>query len=78
MAVPKQDTHQQNSVQLMQNEEVLELFDDPKVMAAVDEIGKDPSKMRKYAQNERVQKMYRFMAQQASQKMYGMAQASSK
>lgn len=65
-------------MQLLKNPDIVELFDDPEVMAAVNEVGKDPSKMRKYAHNEKVQRMYRFMAQQASDKLYSIADASRK
>jgi hypothetical protein len=55
--------------QVMQDSEVLELFDDKEVMTAVEEIGKHPAAMSKYANNARVQKLYRFMAAQAAEKL---------
>ena len=63
-------------VQLMKNPEVLELFDDKEVMAAVGEIGKNPAAAKKYEKNEKVQRMYRFMAQQAAERMYALAESN--
>lgn len=49
-------------VQIMGNPEVLGMFEDAEVMRAVDEIAKNPSAMKKYANNGKVQRFYRLMA----------------
>ena len=46
---------------VMQKPELLNGFDDPEVMAAVGEIAKDPSAMKKYANNPKVRKFYEAM-----------------
>lgn len=42
----------------MANKEVATGLDDPEIMAAVAEIAKDPSAMRKYANNKKIVAFY--------------------
>lgn len=63
-----------HGMQLMEHPEVVALFDDAEVMAAVQEIGRDHTAFKKYQNNERVMRMYRFMAAQAAQRMQTLAE----
>ena len=47
---------------VMGDPSLLEGFDDPEVMKAVEEISKDPSAMMKYQNNPKVIKFYQKMA----------------
>jgi hypothetical protein len=62
----------------MKDPEILALFADEEVMAAVKEIGANPAAMEKYKKNTKVQTMYRYMAAQAAQRMQSLADDSSK
>ena len=46
---------------VMQKPELISGFDDPEVMKAVGEIAKDPSAVKKYANNAKVRKFYEAM-----------------
>lgn len=46
------------------------MFEDPEVMRAVDEIAKDPSAMKKYAGNAKVQRFYRLMAGHVADRLH--------
>lgn len=48
-----------------QNPALASSFEDPEVMAAVDEIAKDPSAMKKYQNNKKVAEFYKAMAAMA-------------
>ncbi|GAX75486.1 hypothetical protein CEUSTIGMA_g2929.t1 [Chlamydomonas eustigma] len=48
--------------QLSKNPALMAAFEDPEVMAAVDEVAKDPSKMMKYKDNKKVLEFYKSMA----------------
>lgn len=48
---------------LTQNPELLSGFDDPEVMAAVNEVAQNPQAMKKYAGNPKVVKFYAAMGQ---------------
>lgn len=52
---------QETLASVMQDPVLLAGFDDPEVMAAVNEIAKDPGAMRKYAGNPKVRKFYEAM-----------------
>jgi hypothetical protein len=60
-------------VQVLSNPDVVQLFEDKEVMAAVNEIAKDPQAMRKYLNNEKVQRLYRFMAGHVGDRLHATA-----
>lgn len=60
--------------QVMQDPTLMAGFDDPEVMAAVDEIAKDPSKMAKHANNPKVMRFYQAMAGMVGQKLTKMGE----
>lgn len=56
--------------EVMKHPELMTMFDDPEVMKAVDEIGKDPSKAAtKYRDNKRVQAFYGAFGQMMGEKL---------
>lgn len=63
--------------EVMGNPELLSGFDDAEVMAAVDEVAKNPSAISKYANNPKVRKFYEamgmFVGNQLEQKGAGVA-----
>ena len=68
---PTQDT----LTEVMANPSLMEGFDDPEVMAAVADIAKDAKNMKKYANNQKVQRFYKAMAGQVASKFDSMAEA---
>jgi hypothetical protein len=60
-------------VQVLSNPEVVQLFEDKEVMAAVNEIATDPQAMHKYLENEKVQRLYRFMARHVGDRLHATA-----
>jgi len=45
----------------MQDQQLLSGFDDPEVMAAVDDVAKNPQNIAKYKHNRKVQQFYAAM-----------------
>ena len=65
---------QETLSEVMGNTSLMEGFDDPEVMAAVADIAKDARNMKKYANNEKVQRFYKAMAGQVASKFDSMAE----
>ena len=57
----------------MQSEELLAGFDDPEVMAAVNDVAANPQSISKYKNNKKVQMFYAKMGQIMAKKLENAA-----
>ncbi|KAJ9509529.1 hypothetical protein QJQ45_001979 [Haematococcus lacustris] len=59
---------------IQSNQELVRGFDDPEVMAAVEDITRDPDNMKKYKGNRKVEAFYKAMAGMAGQRLSSLSE----